>query len=203
MKKIMTILGATMIFASCTVETTSEKSLDEALNDLETSLNENLNELSSSEDVIKNELKLVLDNIKKGVKPMGKMEDIKKYDAKATEYLNNGVSTGSYTCDYDEGNFNIYKFYETSYNDKTELKNISIMISVLDDVIYDEETGEEDLTQALQFEKYIDIISKELGVQPSKLDTDEDDDYEWEKDGVLYYLSVYDDYTIDFDISQI
>lgn len=195
MKKIIVLGLVVSGLASCSVETTENKSLEDAFNELSTSIEES--SFVSTGDISKDEVLSVLSQVKKGLKPEIKISEIKAFDNKIVpdEYM--GKLTGNFISDYNKGDYNIYKVYTKKFNEQDKLSYFSVTIGVLSEVYYNEETDEEDPAKKLNITSYVELIDKQLGVSHSS----DGDYYTWEKDDLMYELSIYDDYTINLAIN--
>ncbi len=192
MKKIVLILVGGLLLGACGSEA-NEAADDSTDSSTETQTN-------ASGDVVKDQIVGLIADVEKGMKPLSPIADVSNYDSSVEPYLVGENETGNYNSSWEDGDFKGSRFYSTKYNDKSQLGEVRMQILVIDDVRWDPETDEEDASKAIDYDKYKDVITEQVGSQP---EVDEySDGHVWKTATANWYLSAYDDFSLEFKMKE-
>ncbi|MFT5821750.1 MAG: hypothetical protein ACI8ZM_003004 [Crocinitomix sp.] len=192
MKKIVLIFVGGMLLASCGSEVND--ATDESTNSTtETQTN-------SSGDIVKDKILELISDVDKGMKPLSPIADVSKYDADVNPYLVGEKETGNFNSKWEKGDFNGSRFYSKKYNEDSQLGEVRLQILLNEDVYYNSDSDEEDASKKIDYDKYLNIITEETGAEPEEDYTG--DGHVWKTATATWYLSTYDDYSLEFKMKE-
>ena len=189
MKKIVLILVGGLLLSSCGSDTNEST---DGTGETET---------TGSGDIVNDKIVELILDVEKGMKPLSPIADVSKYDSEVKAYVVGENETGNFNSQWEDGDFEGSRFYSKKYNDDSQLGEVRLSIWVKQDVIYDSETGEEDESKKIDYDKYLNIISDEVGGQPTK-ENHTGGGHVWKTSTANWYLSTYDDYSLEFKMKE-
>ena len=194
MKNLVLVFVGALLLGSCGSEEngTTEDSTDSVTETQPT----------SSGDVVKDQIVELISDSQQGMTPLSPIADISNYDSNTEPYLVGENETGNFSSKWDNGDFEGSRFYSKKYDDDSQLGEVRMQILVKEDVYYNYDTDEEDESKKIDFDKYVNIITEEIGVSGEE-DEYSEGGYVWTTPTAEWSLSTYDDYSLEFKMKYI